>query len=60
MWVNPVSGEITWRPEPGQTGVHPVEVEVRDPGGAVTIQAFRVSVGRGDPLPSSPANQVPE
>lgn len=55
MWVNPVSGEITWRPKPGQTGVHPVEVEVRDPGGAVIVQAFRVTVAKGGQLPSPPA-----
>ena len=60
MWVNPVSGEITWRPQPGQTGVHPVEVEVKDPGGAVTLQAFRVNVGKGDELSAPPANQVPK
>jgi hypothetical protein len=60
MWVNPVSGEIIWSPEPGQTGVHPVEVEVRAPGGAVIIQAFRVTVGRGEPPSSPPANQLPE
>ena len=60
MWVNPVSGEITWRPEPGQTGVHPVEVEVKDPGGAVIVQAFSVSVGNGAPIPSPPANQLSE
>jgi hypothetical protein len=57
MWVNPVSGEITWTPKPGQTGDHPVEVEVQAPGGAVVVQAFRVSVVKGDPPPSPPANR---
>jgi hypothetical protein len=60
MWVNPVSGEITWRPEPGQRGVHPVEVAVKDRRGAVTVQAFGVSVGKDAQAPSPPANQVPE
>jgi hypothetical protein len=60
MWLNPVSGEIIWRPEPGQTGVHPVEVEVQTPEGVVIIQAFRVNVGKGAPLSSPPANQAPE
>jgi hypothetical protein len=60
MWVNPVSGEITWRSEPGQTGVYPVEVEVKDPGGAVIVQAFSVTVGKGAPIPAPPANQLPD
>lgn len=59
MLVNPVSGEVTWRPKPGQTGVHPVEVEVKDPGGAVIVQAFSLNVGKGAPIPSPPANQSP-
>jgi hypothetical protein len=60
MWVNPVSGEITWHPEPGQRGVHPVEVAVKDRRGAVTVQAFSVSVGEDAQAPSLPANQAPE
>jgi len=59
MWVNPVSGEVSWRPEPWQRGSHPVEVEVVDSRGAVMVQAFSVSVGRGA-APSPPANQEPE
>jgi len=60
MRVNPFTGEIVWRPKPGQTGVHPVEVEVKDSGGAVVVQTFQVSVETGDSLPSPPANQEPE
>jgi hypothetical protein len=58
MWVNPVSGEVTWRPEPGQHGVHPVEVEVKDSRGTVTVQAFNVSVGESAEIPSPPANRA--
>jgi hypothetical protein len=52
MWVNPDSGEVIWRPEPGQRGDHPVEVTAEDSQGAVTVQAFSVTVGRvaNDPL----------
>jgi len=60
MWVNPVSGEITWRPEPDERGVFPVEVEVKDRRGTVTVQAFSVSVGKDAQALSPPANQVPE
>jgi hypothetical protein len=60
MWLNPASGEIAWRPEPGQTGVHPVEVEVKDSRGAVTVQAFSVSVGRDVRSPAPPADRAPE
>jgi hypothetical protein len=59
MRVNPFSGEIVWRPKPGQTGIHPVEVEVKDSGGAVVVQSFQVTVAKGDP-PASPAQQEPE
>ena len=58
MWVNPVSGEITWRPRPSQRGSHTVEVAVEDSRGAVTVQAFRLEVGAGAELSSPPANQA--
>jgi hypothetical protein len=58
MWVNPVSGEVTWRPQPSQRGSHAVEVAVENSRGAVTVQAFRLEVGAGAELPSSPANQA--
>jgi hypothetical protein len=55
MWVHPASGEVTWLPESWQTGAHPVEVEVTDASGAVTVEAFSVNAGNDDPAPSLPA-----
>jgi len=45
MWVHPASGEVTWLPEPWQTGAYPVEVEISDASGAVTVEAFTVNAG---------------
>jgi hypothetical protein len=56
MWVNPVSGELTWRPEAWQKGEHPVEVEAKDSRGTVTVQAFTVTAGSASP----PASRAPE
>lgn len=49
MWVHPASGEVSWRPESWQTGTHPVEVEVTDASGAVTVEAFSVNAGFDEP-----------
>ena len=51
MWVHPASGEVTWLPEPWQAGTHPVEVEVTDASGAVTVEAFSVNAGIDEPEP---------
>jgi hypothetical protein len=52
MWVNPDSGEVTWRPTRAQRGDHDVELSVENSQGAVTVQAFSVTVARAadDPL----------
>ena len=55
MWVHPASGEVTWLPESWQTGTHPVEVEVTDASGAVTVEEFSVNAGIDEPEPSLPA-----
>lgn len=55
MWVHPASGEVTWLPESWQMGSHPVEVEVTDASGAVTVEAFSVNSGIDEPAPSLPA-----
>jgi hypothetical protein len=56
MWVHPASGEVTWLPETWQTGSHPVEVEITDGSGGVTVEAFSVNAGNDEPAaPSLPA-----
>jgi hypothetical protein len=45
MAVNPATGEIHWRPAPGQHGDHAVEIEVEDARGTKAVQAFRITVG---------------
>jgi hypothetical protein len=44
MEIDPVSGEVTWRPEVGQTGNHPVEVVVEDSQGAFSVQSFELAI----------------
>ncbi len=44
MRVDPILGEVSWRPTPEQTGVHSVEVVVTDPQGAWTLQRFELNV----------------
>jgi hypothetical protein len=46
---------VTWLPESWQMGSHPVEVEVTDASGAVTVEAFSVNSGIDEPAPSLPA-----
>jgi len=58
MWVNPVSGEITWRPTRGQVGEHEVAVAVKDSHGAVTVQAFSLKVAKGAEIASPPAQRA--
>jgi hypothetical protein len=55
MWVHPASGEVTWLPESWQIGTYPVEVEVTDASGAVTVEAFSVNAGIDEPEPALPA-----
>jgi hypothetical protein len=44
MEIDPVSGEVTWRPEAGQVGKHPVEVVVKDSQGAFAVQSFELVI----------------
>ena len=53
MSVDPVRGEVVWRPRPEQLGQHQVQVAVRDSEGGSTVQVFHVTVGNGQP-PASP------
>ena len=49
MRIDEVLGEVTWRPERTQTGVHEVAVVVLDSTGLETTQRFQVSVNEGEP-----------
>ncbi len=44
MVVDPISGEVQWAPVPAQLGDFPVAVAVEDSRGAVTVQAFELTV----------------
>ncbi|MEE9606993.1 MAG: putative Ig domain-containing protein, partial [Myxococcota bacterium] len=44
MTVDPVLGEVVWRPRASQAGTHLVQVAVRDSDGASTVQEFEVDV----------------
>jgi hypothetical protein len=47
--VDSVSGRLTWKPEPGTTGTHPVEVAVADSFGAESALRFELQVSaRGE------------
>lgn len=47
--VDPISGRISWKPEAGSTGTHPVEVAVADTFGAESALRFELTVSaRGD------------
>lgn len=61
--VDPLLGEITWKPSLAQAGVHPIEVIVSDGRGGETKQTFEVTVrevieqaeASGTTPPASPA-----
>jgi hypothetical protein len=61
--VDPLLGEITWKPSLSQAGVHPIEVVVSDGRGGEAKQTFEVTVrevveqaeASGTPPPASPA-----
>jgi hypothetical protein len=44
MTVDPVLGEVLWRPRRDQTGTHTVDVVVEDPAGGAGAQKFEVTV----------------
>jgi hypothetical protein len=46
--VDPVSGRLTWKPEPGTTGTHPVEVAVADSFGAESALRFELEISARD------------
>lgn len=56
MQVDPILGEVSWRPTPEQTGRHTVEVVVQDREGASTVQRFELDVAVAEePKPAAPA-----
>ncbi|MBE9098367.1 putative Ig domain-containing protein [Vacuolonema iberomarrocanum] len=44
MGIDPLSGQVSWNPEPHQIGTHTVQIQVMDPFGLFTGQAFEVVV----------------
>ena len=54
MQIDPMLGEVTWRPDPEQVGRHAVEVEVVDPHGAITAQEFYLTVNVEPETPAPP------
>lgn len=57
MEIDPESGEVTWRPEAGQIGKHPVEVVVKDSQGAFSVQSFELVITEN---PEAPPADVEE
>jgi hypothetical protein len=57
MTIDSMLGEISWRPEPEQTGLHPVEVVVEDSKGAFSVQRFQLTIGE---RPEAPPADVAE
>ncbi|MEN8183430.1 MAG: hypothetical protein ABFS46_12945, partial [Myxococcota bacterium] len=44
MRVDPVLGEVRWKPSADQVGAHPVDLAVADPQGASTAQRFEITL----------------
>ena len=44
MTVDPVMGEVRWKPSADQAGTHVVDLAVEDPEGAATAQRFEITV----------------
>ena len=62
MSIDPLLGEISWKPTFAQTGTHPIEVIVSDGKGGETSQRFEVSVrevGDGAPAPAKTPPAAP-
>jgi hypothetical protein len=55
MLMNPVTGELTWRPSTAQAGSHAVALVVEDVRGVRAVQEFELEVRVGAP-PAAPAH----
>lgn len=55
MLLNPVTGELTWRPSTAQAGAHQVALVVEDVRGVRAVQEFELEVRVGAP-PAAPAH----
>jgi len=53
MDINPVSGEITWRPQADAEGPAPVRIRVEDMQGGEALQEFELTLG-GGAAPAAP------
>jgi len=59
MQIDAIEGVLTWSPEPGQEGRHPVEIEVDDLQGGRTAQRFEVVMELDGPAAQAPAAAAP-
>lgn len=55
MTVDPLRGEVSWRPTAAHAGVHAVELAVKDSEGATAIQTFELTIKSEGPETVSPA-----
>ena len=58
MEMDAVFGELTWTPEPDQTGTHRVKVAVDDRHGGRATQAFDIPIAVMELMPKSPPASI--
>jgi len=56
MTIDPVTGNITWRPSLSQTGLQNVKIVVTDVAGAYGEQSYTIMVTDRRPAPNQPPN----
>ena len=54
MLMDPISGELTWKPSVADAGVHPVEIVVVDSEGGEVNQTFELTVSSEAPAAPAP------
>jgi len=54
MQIDPLLGEIRWKPGRADAGTHPVEVEVDDLRGGRSVQTFELTIRVEEPAPAEP------
>jgi hypothetical protein len=56
MTVDPVLGDVRWKPAADQAGTHPIDLVVEDPDGAASAQSFEITVREVESDSDSPAS----
>jgi hypothetical protein len=59
MQIDPIRGDIRWRPTAAQKGKHPVEIEVDDLRGGKTVQRFEMSVDVEEAVAAAEPTPIP-